>query len=380
MNTPSTPANTFPLSLWQKRQAAMLYRWMSLDYLKQLKTLIGKLIQGADVLVDLSERQGRDALIANPRWGVRDTTTNWTTYAYPALEDFRKSTLRLIGWRANEIYCGTGAYQCAQMLEEFSSGWMTEDEEDRFKQQFEAIFSYASRIDEAAGAGGLRNLNDESMDWYWFDKREAEHFPRLPKFRVRTDIQGKNGKVPPKTGVYVPQDDPHGVLQFAWTGNSDGELDEVYTFSDVGLEALRAVGRRGFWRDEARMVAYVSEALRQGRLQPDCGIGVGQVTNLNRANLVLGGQANTKRPCNWLFVEMIDGEFDDTADDEEAAPAMRRPNVPAGQPCPESGWWFTPAQPGSRRYFKVGSTMPSLGGDYGDTFWQWSPDQGAPKL
>lgn len=57
-----------------------------------------------------------------------------------------------------------------------------------------------------------------------------------------------------------------------------------------------------------------------------------------------------------------------------------RPNVPAGQPCPETGWWFTPAKEHSRRYFKQGETMPDVGGDYGTTFWQWSPDQAAPTL
>ena len=57
-----------------------------------------------------------------------------------------------------------------------------------------------------------------------------------------------------------------------------------------------------------------------------------------------------------------------------------RPNVAANQPCPETGWWFTPAQANSRRYFKQGEIMPSAGGDYGLTFWQWSPDQSAPKL
>ena len=58
----------------------------------------------------------------------------------------------------------------------------------------------------------------------------------------------------------------------------------------------------------------------------------------------------------------------------------RRPNVPASAPCPEAGWWFTPAQTGSRRYFKAGEKMPSVGGDYGLTFWQWATDQSAPKL
>ncbi len=59
---------------------------------------------------------------------------------------------------------------------------------------------------------------------------------------------------------------------------------------------------------------------------------------------------------------------------------VKRPNVLAGNPCPEVGWWFTPAQANSRRYFKQGEVMPSVGGDYGLTFWQWSPDQSAPTL
>ncbi|WP_428827484.1 PoNe immunity protein domain-containing protein [Azonexus sp. IMCC34842] len=62
------------------------------------------------------------------------------------------------------------------------------------------------------------------------------------------------------------------------------------------------------------------------------------------------------------------------------SPKTTRLNVHAGQPCPEAGWWFTPAQANSCRYFKQGENMPSLGGDYGLTFWQWSPDQSVPTL
>ena len=46
----------------------------------------------------------------------------------------------------------------------------------------------------------------------------------------------------------------------------------------------------------------------------------------------------------------------------------------AGQPCPKEGWWFTPAEENSRRYFKLGEVMPSVGGDYGATIWQWDGD------
>src|SRR5574343_376142 len=52
------------------------------------------------------------------------------------------------------------------------------------------------------------------------------------------------------------------------------------------------------------------------------------------------------------------------------ATTSKRPNVAAGAPCPESGWWFTPAKANSRQYFEQGASMLSVGGDYGLTFWQ----------
>lgn len=56
-------------------------------------------------------------------------------------------------------------------------------------------------------------------------------------------------------------------------------------------------------------------------------------------------------------------------------------SVPGGQPCPQAGWWLTPAKTSSRRYFKAGDVMPAIeGSDYGSTFWQWDIDQSVPKL
>jgi hypothetical protein len=42
----------------------------------------------------------------------------------------------------------------------------------------------------------------------------------------------------------------------------------------------------------------------------------------------------------------------------------------AGDPCPQAGWWFTPAMEGSRRHFESGALMPVFGGSYGETIWQ----------
>jgi tRNA:m(5)U-54 methyltransferase len=60
----------------------------------------------------------------------------------------------------------------------------------------------------------------------------------------------------------------------------------------------------------------------------------------------------------------------------EAAAATR---VPAGQPCPASGYWFTPAKEDSRAHFETGKLMPTFDiAKYGATIWQWSDDQ-APE-
>lgn len=60
---------------------------------------------------------------------------------------------------------------------------------------------------------------------------------------------------------------------------------------------------------------------------------------------------------------------------ERTAGGATRLRCEGGQPCPREGWWFTPAQADSRRRFAAGDSMPSLGGDYGATIWQWDDHQ-----
>ena len=68
---------TFTLSTWQKKQAAMLYRFASLDYLKGLQVMVNKLINGTvDPTLDLAKAQQRDQFLVDARWGTRDTSEN----------------------------------------------------------------------------------------------------------------------------------------------------------------------------------------------------------------------------------------------------------------------------------------------------------------
>jgi len=58
-------------------------------------------------------------------------------------------------------------------------------------------------------------------------------------------------------------------------------------------------------------------------------------------------------------------------DDQAHTPSR----VAGGQPCPRSGYWFTPAQPYSRRHFEHREIMPRIDDStWGETFWYWSSE------
>jgi len=94
------------------------------------------------------------------------------------------------------------------------------------------------------------------------------------------------------------------------------------------------------------------------------------------------GPGHDEVPCLWTLVERVADSGGTSGWGEGLSPPpVRRLNVPAGELCPETGWWHTPAKAGSRRYFKEGTVMPEMkGSDYGATYWQWSHDQEMPKL
>lgn len=58
---------------------------------------------------------------------------------------------------------------------------------------------------------------------------------------------------------------------------------------------------------------------------------------------------------------------------------LKAPNITrceANKPCPEAGFWWTPAKEHSRRYFQQGEIMPNFpGSPYGVTIWQWDVNQ-----
>ena len=87
-----------------------------------------------------------------------------------------------------------------------------------------------------------------------------------------------------------------------------------------------------------------------------------------------------RRTTGWTLIEQVPGESIPL--EEGLGSVESRPQrVPAGETCPRSGWWHTPAKADSRRFIQKGEMLPKIeGSDYGDTFWLWSPNQSDPKL
>ena len=61
---------------------------------------------------------------------------------------------------------------------------------------------------------------------------------------------------------------------------------------------------------------------------------------------------------------------------DKSAPAIHPTRAEANQPCPNTGYWYTPAKAHSRALFKRGEVMPDFpGSSYGATIWYWDMNQ-----
>lgn len=74
-------------------------------------------------------------------------------------------------------------------------------------------------------------------------------------------------------------------------------------------------------------------------------------------------------PTTWTLVEKIADSGGGIPGASDPWLAGIRERCIAGEACPRTGWWTTPAAL-ARRRFVAGAVMPELGGDWGTTVWQ----------
>lgn len=351
----------------------MLYEYASLDYLKKLHLVVTQLIDGVvDPLLTVAASQQRDALLTNPQWGTRDTSDNWANNAWPFLKDLQASLSKDIAMRAFDKYKLTATDDKLRGAEQFSTLWLTPEEEREYQAAVALVNAFASRID---------NTFDPQVRPRWNDYNFAYNFggfqnekPRIPKFRILPDLTGETGKLPPRTGVYMAVDDPNAALQFAAAGNDGIKLREASTFNDIGLDALKTVGREHLWFDQDRMFDFATKSRHAPLFVKWLTVSGTQKPKL--APSAVAAQAFTTVPAKWVFVEIVADDYEDTAIPVNGTPAadvVQR--LAGGEVCTVPGFYFSPARTNSRQYFKSGDRMPTLDANYGQTIWQWDADQ-----
>lgn len=362
----------FNLSIKQKMHVTLLYHFASLEYLKGLQQRVNSLISFIDPALDEAKLDKRDKMLTTPRWGTRNTSENWSNNAWPFLADFQRSIASDIAKRTMEVYSITDANNCARGTAEQSQAWMNPEDYAEFERRMDEVTDYAMNIDYTM------DKTQKTGKWTDFilteeEKSRPDLFRLAPALRLRTDVLGDSGKTPPRTGVYIPIDDPHGTPQFCWVGKPTGQLQESSTFNALGEAALTSVGRNSLWIDDGRMQAFVQDHIRDPALTSDSFFDY-SIKNSTLCASLVARHAFRSRPCQWIFVEQIHGMHEDWSENINKTP-VSGPRVAAGSPCPQPGYYFTPAKADSRRYFDKKESMPHVGGDYGETIWQWDIDQ-----
>lgn len=204
---------------------------------------------------------------------------------------------------------------------EFSSEWFDEldpPEGERHSELLNNAAGYAGPIWRTAGAYWLKN--SLSLLCTPEDYRGIAIPFEWPKYRLNQAITVRTGETVPRTGIYLPSIDDS-AAQFLIAGDAADKANVGYdehTMQNVGREAT-----------------------------------------------------------SWTLVERVPGEtVKDGLLDLLSGQTARVNRVPAGDPCPRSGWWYSPAQVSSRRKFSHDEVFPQFeGSHYGATFWLWSQKQ-----
>lgn len=355
------------LNAYQKRQATLLYYFSSMEFLDIIIQSVQALTGFTDQTLDYVARVERDKAMRQLGWSDANLSSNWSTHAHPMLRDCLQGLFEQKAKRVMEWYDIAGINGTLTGMSHFSMNWTLPEEEEKFNEL----------SGEALGVGAKL---DTTVNHTWTDSRMAtvwdqyQHlFPRLPLFRIREDVEGESGKRPVRTGVYVPQDDPYGTLQFAWTGNSGGALAQCETLSDLAREYLTTVGREKLWRAPSEALKradrveptdkYFNDWCREqkGMKFPDA------ITSRN-------DRAYAKRSCKWYFVEQVGGEFEgETPAITQASDTLRCRSTDV---VPRSGWWHSPALNGQEafRHLEKGDKFPDIHTtDWGAVIWYYEP-------
>jgi hypothetical protein len=209
---------------------------------------------------------------------------------------------------------------------DYWAGWMARADEDLYNVLLDKAVAMAHNIVMTEGA----YWPPRSLSNYCEDLEPLNPPAQRPAYRIDKNVSVCTGEKTTLSGIYIPDVD-----------NSCAEF-----LSSNYEQAPPAIVHVGF----------------EDLLHPITGEKSGEQPLFE------------KRNCVWYFVERT-AELA-IAPQGHALEVLQLHRVAAGETCPETGFYLTPARPESRRLFQQGEVMPAFETTYGTTIWQWDSNQG----
>ena len=226
-------------------------------------------------------------------------------------------------------------------FKESNMNWMSDA--DRFMELLNATYSICDEFLASVAMSEMYSSDeykDRSADWRYeipedmgiegnnIARNHEEYiFPvlpqQIPEYTADTSVSCKTGDIVPWTGVWVP---------------STGMGTAALVFARQNLQIMQPAYEIAS-RDEDGYATFKLVDCAWHPVKP-----TGRMIEHPVLAQLKREQANARGRCE------------------------------SGDRCPREGHWFTPAAQDSRRMFQLGEVMPSVGGDYGKTIWQWGAD------
>lgn len=304
----------------------LLERYSSAAYFERMRDAFAEMVRAAeDALADLMRHLPPDYR-KRPLWQQYDVS--WGDVVLPnfrsTLQTLNEACIRLSHGEAWALgYAGNARTAFAGQTRDYPCDWISEPYLTRFSDAQTQAWELASNIERTSYAG----WSPGALSKRYTDKSRGplDAPDEWPLYRLNPSVQVTTGGEPIKrTGIYLPDADDS-CAAFLYEGYGDA---------------------------------------------PQATIGYDPRTMQNI------GMADT----TWTLVERVADTGGGIPGADDPLKAGVRLRCEAGRPCPREGFWFTPAQMGSGRYFKAGEQMPETGGDYGATIWQWDQNQDPDKV
>ena len=302
----------------------LLERFSSAEYFGQLRDIWGEMIAQVEASLDrfmsnlpLDYRNRPLPEQPDAVWGERVLPNFRDTFQYLCDGYIRLTQGDIFGLD----FCH-GPLNDFKGQHDFWAGWMDPAEQDKYHQLLMTAVEMATNI--RATKDALWEPTDLGSDYMPEVRGPLVQPTQWPAYQINSKIYVASGSMPPISGVYVPS-----------VSSSCAE----FLSKDFGPapEAKVLLGKT------------VPEDAEE------------EIRNIIET-----------RPCDWFLIKRI------AAVSTTARPSLidsQSYRIPAGSPCPEAGYYFTPAKENSRRYFNHNEIMPAFDSEYGLIIWQFDINQ-----